>query len=321
MATDFLLLLIGLILLLGGGDLLVRGATALARRLGISPLVVGLTVVSFGTSTPELAVNLTAALRGSGGLSFGNVIGSNLANIGLIVGLTALWRPLDVQRIVVRRELPMMLLATAFAFVFALDSVLSGDASSRYDRGDGIALLLLLSVFIYYTTVDVFRQRESGRSKARLVRRGWSVPVSLAVATTGLVVLVVGAHFTVEGAVGIARAAGISEAVIGLTLIAVGTSLPELVTSLVAAWRGQAAIAIGNVIGSNVLNLLLVLGMTAAIRPISVPAGGVADLAVLSLLSLLLWRVCATRDRRIIRAEGAFLLTLYVAYLSVRALL
>ena len=319
-ATDLLMLLIGLILLLAGGDALVRGATALARRLGISPLVVGLTVVSFGTSAPELAVNLTAALRGSGELSFGNVIGSNLANIGLIVGLTALWRPLDVQSIVVRRELPMMLLATAFAFVFALDSVLSGDASSRYDRGDGIALLLLLSVFIYYTTVDVFQQREKGRSRTRRIRRGWSVPVSVVVATTGLVVLVMGARFTVEGAVGIARDAGISEAVIGLTLIAVGTSLPELAASLVAVWRGQAQIAIGNVIGSNVLNLLLVLGATAALRPIPVPEGGVMDLAVLSLLSLALWQVCANQDRRIIRAEGALLLTIYLAYLSVRAL-
>jgi len=198
--------------------------------------------------------------------------------------------------------------------------VLSGDASSRYDRGDGIALLLLLSVFIYYTTADVFRQRENGGSRTRLARRGWSVPVSVAVATAGLVVLVVGAHFTVEGAVGIARAAGISEAVIGLTVIAVGTSLPELAASLVAVWRGQAEIAIGNVIGSNVLNLLLVLGTTAALRPIPVPAGGVADLAVLSLLSLALWRVCASRDRRIIRAEGALLLVMYVFYLSLRAL-
>jgi cation:H+ antiporter len=317
---DFLLLLIGLILLLGGGDALVRGATALARRLGISPLVVGLTVVSFGTSSPELAVNLTAALRGSGGLSFGNVIGSNLANIGLIVGLTALWRPLDVQSIVVRRELPMMLLATAFAFVFALDSVLTGDASSRYDRGDGIVLLLLLSVFIYYTAVDVFRQRENRRGKVGVAPGSWSVHISLLVATAGLVVLVLGARFTVEGAVGIARSAGISEAVIGLTVIAIGTSLPELAASLVAAWRGQAEIAIGNVIGSNLFNLLLVLGATATLRPVPVPEKGVVDLTVLFLLSVVLWVVCANQDRRIIRVEGALLLTIYVAYLGHRAL-
>ena len=251
MATDFLLLLTGLILLLAGGDALVRGAAALAHRLGISPLVVGLTVVSFGTSAPELAVNLTAALRGSGELSFGNVIGSNLANIGLIVGLTALLRPLGVQAVVVWRELPMMVLATAFALVFALDSVLSGDASSRYDRGDGIVLLLLLSVFIYYTAREVFRQRESRRGKVVLAVGSWSVPRSLLVATVGLVVLLLGAQLTVKGGMGIARVAGIPEAVIGLTLIAIGTSLPELAASLVAAWRGQAEIAIGNVIGSK----------------------------------------------------------------------
>jgi cation:H+ antiporter len=281
--------------------------------------VVGLTVVSFGTSAPELAVNLTAALRGSGELSFGNVIGSNLANIGLVVGLAAMLRPLDVQAVVIRRELPMMLLATAVVFVFALDAALAGGASPRYERGEGIVLLLLLSVFVYYTAVDVFRQRESRRGRATLAPGSWSGPVSLLVATTGLLALVVGARFTVEGAVGIARAAGVSEAVIGLTLIAIGTSLPELAASVIAAWRGQAEIAIGNVIGSNLFNLLLVLGATAAVRPIPVPAGGVADLAVLCLLSALLWRVCATQQRRIIRAEGGLLLILYVAYLSVRA--
>jgi cation:H+ antiporter len=319
-ATDLLLLLLGLTLLLGGGHALVRGAAALAHRLGISPLVVGLTVVSFGTSAPELAVNLTAALRGSGELSFGNVIGSNLANIGLIVGLTALLRPLGVQAVVVWRELPMMVLATAFALVFALDSVLSGDASSRYDRGDGIVLLLLLSVFIYYTAREVFRQRESRRGKVVLAVGSWSVPRSLLVATVGLVVLLVGAQLTVKGGMGIARVAGIPEAVIGLTLIAIGTSLPELAASLVAAWRGQAEIAIGNVIGSNIFNLLLVLGATATLRPIPIPAGGIDDLIALCLLSVLLWGVCVNQGRRIIRVEGALLLTIYLAYLSHRVL-
>ena len=149
----------------------------------------------------------------------------------------------------------------------------------------------------------------------------WSVPVSLLLTTAGLMGLLVGARFTVEGAVGIARSAGVSEAVIGLTVIAIGTSLPELGASLIAAWRGQAEIAIGNVIGSNLFNLLLVLGATATIRPIPVPAGGVGDLIVLCLLSLLLWLVCATLERRIIRAEGAFLMAVYVVYLSARALL
>jgi cation:H+ antiporter len=318
---DLPLLLLGLVLLLAGGDALVRGAADLARRLGISPLVVGLTVVALGTSAPELAVNVTAALSGSGSLSFGNVIGSNLANIGLVVGVAALVRPLDVQAVVVRRELPMMLLATGFALVFALDSVLAGAASSRYERGDGIALLLLLSVFLYYTAADVFRQRESRRGKVGMAPGSWSVPVSLLVATAGLVGLLVGAHFTVEGGVGIARSAGVPEAVIGLTLIAIGTSLPELAASLIAAWRGEAGIAIGSVIGSNLFNLLLVLGATAAIRPIPVPAGGVGDLAVLCALSAVLWGVCVTQERRIIRAEGAALLTVYAVYVSARVLL
>jgi cation:H+ antiporter len=316
---DVLVLLFGLILLVVGSDTLVRGAAALARRLGISPLVVGLTVVAFGTSAPELAVNLTAALRGNGDISFGNVIGSNLANIGLIVGLAALMRPLEIQTSVVRRELPMLLLATAVAFVFALDGALSGSTSPRYDRGDGIVLLLLMSVFIYYTVVDVYRQRQTSVADVGLASHAWSVPFSVTLGTVGLVGLVVGAHFTVAGAVGIARAAGISEAVIGLTVVAIGTSLPELAASLVAAWRGQTGIAIGNVIGSCLFNLLLVLGVTATIQPIPVPAGGISDLAVLSLISVLLWLVCATRERRIIRAEGSLLLIVYLLYLCGRA--
>ena len=214
----------------------------------------------------------------------------------------------------------MLLLATAVAFVFALDSVLAEGTPASYGRGDGIVLLLLLTVFIHYTTMEINRQRKSGSREVGLAPGSWSTPVSLALAAVGLVALVVGARFTVEGAVGIARAAGISEAVIGLTLIAIGTSLPELAASLVAAWRGHAGIAIGNVIGSNLFNLLLVLGITATIRPIQVPEGGLIDLTVLSLLSVLLWLVCATPERRIIRAEGALLLAMYVIYLSFRAL-
>jgi cation:H+ antiporter len=317
---DLLLLLLGLALLLGGGDALVRGSANLARRLGISPLVVGMTVVSFGTSAPELAVNLTAVWRGSGEISFGNVIGSNLANIGLIVGLTALLRPFAVQSVVVHRELPMMLLATAVVFALALGPLLSGDVSAHYQRDDGIVLMLLLGVFLYYTARDVLARRKRGSRRAGPAAGGWSVPTSLAFAAAGLVALVLGARFTVEGAVGIARAAGVSEAVIGLTVIAIGTSLPELAASLVAVWRGQVEIAIGNVIGSNILNLLLVLGATATLRPIAVPAGGFADLAVLSLLSVMLWVVCATHEQRVIRGEGAFLLMVYLGYLSFRAI-
>ena len=211
-------------------------------------------------------------------------------------------------------------LATAVAFVFALDSALADGSPASYGRGDGIVLLLLLTVFIHYTTMEILRQRESGSREVGLAPGSWSIPVSLALGTAGLVALVVGARLTVEGAVGIARSVGISEAVIGLTVIAIGTSLPELAASLVAAWRGHAGMAIGNVIGSNLFNLLLVLGVTATIRPIPIPEFGLVDLTVLSALSVLLWVVCASPGRRIIRVEGALLLATYLAYLSFRAL-
>lgn len=308
-------------MLLAGGDVMVRGATALARRLGVSPLAIGLTVVAFGTSAPELAVNITAALRGSGGMSFGNIMGSNMANIGLIVAATALFKPLDVQSPVIVRELPMMLLATAFATVLGMDAVFRGEVNA-YDRSDGLVLLLLFSVFVYYTVNDVIEQR-----RARLPREEepdlgsrFETPAALLLTFAGLAALVIGAEFTVDGATGLARAWEVPEAIIGLTLVAIGTSLPELAASLMATARGHPDLAIGNVVGSNIFNLLLVLGASAGVRTIPVPEGGAGDLAVVGFLSLLLLIASYTRGQRIIRAEAVLLLLVYLGYMTQRTL-
>lgn len=326
MLLDVLLLLVGIVLLVGGGDLLVRGAASIAQRAGVSHLAVGLTVVSFGTSAPELAVNWSAVWSGSPDVSFGNVIGSNMANIGLIVGATALLRPLDVHNIVVRREMPMMILATAAVAVFGLDAVLSG-RTAFLDRGDGLVLLLLFSVFLYYIVNDVLVQRSENQKalESELVgtlppvhrRLAWSVLLTLG----GLLALIGGGRITVHAAVELAHLLGVSEAVIALSVIALGTSLPELAASLVAAFRSEVDIAVGNVVGSNIFNLLLVAGSTAAMEPVPVPAGGLGDLAVVSLLSALLWAVSATHRRRIQRAEAALLLAIYVVYVGFRSAL
>ncbi len=314
---DWLALLVGLGLLLGGGEILVRGATALARSLGISPLVIGLTVVAFGTSAPELAVNITATLRGQGSISFGNIVGSNIANIGLVLGIAALVRPLKVQPSVVTREIPIMLGATLLAVLLASDQLLGG-AAGLVSRLDGLVLLAGFAVFLYLTVRSALRDRtdsfldvatEEGK------RLGPErVAQSVALTLGGLVGVVLGGQWTVTGAVGIATALGVSETIIGLTIVAIGTSLPELAASLIAVRHGQADLAVGNVVGSNVFNLLLVLGPTAMIRPIPVPAGGQGDLLVLVAVSLVLLPVTLT-GQRIIRLEGAALLVGYWAYM------
>ncbi|RMG47876.1 MAG: sodium:calcium antiporter [Acidobacteria bacterium] len=324
MVLDFLLLVLGLALLVGGGEMLVRGASSLATAVGVPRLIIGLTLVAFGTSTPELAVNVIAAWMGRGGVSFGNITGSNMANIGLILGLSALVRPIRVDAGAVRREIPMMLLATGVTVALGIDR-LWGAPADVYHRGDGLVLLLLLAVFLYYNAVDLMRSRAEERllremNGALPPRAGRGPARDILLSLAGVAALGAGGRLAVVGAVGLARAAGVPETIIGLTLIAVGTSLPELATSLVAVWRDQPDIAIGNVVGSNIFNLLCVLAVSALIRPVPVPAGGRGDLAAVSLLSLLLFPIAASDKRRIVRAEGALLLAIYLAYIGWRAL-
>ena len=233
MTLDLLITAFGLFLLVGGGDVMVRGSAALASRLGISPLVIGLTVVAFGTSAPELSVNVVAAFRGNSSMSFGNIFGSNMANIGLIVAVTAFFGPMKIQSIVVSREVPMMLLVTVVASTLGADS-LWGDGVSLFGRGDGIVLLLLFSVFGYYTLRDLVRQRAGEAVDLPGVPddiHEMGLPAAIALTAAGLTALGVGGAVTVHGAEGVARAMGVSETIIGLTLVAIGTSLPELVAS------------------------------------------------------------------------------------------
>ena len=321
MTLDLLWLVLGLSLLMVGGETVVRGATGLARLLGVSPLVIGLTVVAFGTSAPELAVNVIAAWEGLGDISFGNIFGSNMANIGLIVGFTALLRPILITGVVIAREIPMMLLATAAAIIMAFDGALGGEADV-IGRADGLVLLLLFLVFLYYTIGDFVRQRAGSLANGAIdetLGADGTLPRHLLFTAIGLAALTWGADVTVDAAASVARVLGAPEVVIGLTILAVGTSLPELVASVVATVRGQAELAIGNVVGSNIFNLLLVAGVTSVVRPIPIPAGGHLDLMVVALLSLLLFAVSATASRRIIRGEAVLLLVSYLAYMTWRS--
>ena len=325
----------GIIILVCGGELLVKGAAALARGMGISPLVVGLTVVAFGTSAPELAVSVQAALTDSGTLAFGNIFGSNMANIGLIIGLAAVLHPLPIDHVVIRRELPMMLLALAAAMVMAFDVDL-GEQRDAYVRSDGLVLLLFFFVFIYYTLGDLGRRRENHRAKnngSDPTRTGpmWAAgvrqpedtgrtPMNLLLIAVGLVCLICGANLVVSGGVGAARAMGVPEVVVGLTLIAIGTSLPELVATLAAVRRNNIGLAVGGVVGSNIFNTLLITGAASTIRPMPIPQGGHLDLGATAILSLSLFFVARTHDQRIIRYEGLALMGIWGAYVIARSL-
>ncbi|MBX3386271.1 MAG: calcium/sodium antiporter [Phycisphaeraceae bacterium] len=324
---DLLTLVFGLALLIGGAELLVRGASGLAKALRVAPVLVGLTVVAFGTSTPELVVNLVAAYRGEQAIGFGNVVGSNIANIGLLLGITGLLRPIAVHGILVRREIPMMVLGTVLVIVQAEDQWLTGRGSNTFERDDGLSLLLLFCVFLYYTVSEAVRGGGHDQGVGLPVERhdDTTPRASAALAKLsgliilGLAILVVGGELTVRGATGFARSLGVSEVIIGLTIVAVGTSLPELATNLVAIFRKEGDMAIGNIVGSNIFNLLFVFGVTASIAPVPLPPGGMVDLAVMTAFSLALVPM-ALVGRSIGRGRAGLLLLGYAGYVTWLAL-
>ncbi len=299
----------GLALLYLGGEALVRGAAALALRLGISPLAVGLTVVAFGTSVPELVVSLDAALAGADDIAVGNVVGSNIANILLILGLSALIRPVAVEAKIFRTDAPLAVVASLALIGMLADGVVS--------RTEGGLLLTALAAF----TVLTFRQarRESGVVRAELATAApQAAPGAVAsglLVLLGVAALVAGGHLLVTAAVELALVFSVSQAVIGLTMVAVGTSLPELATSVVAAARDRGDIAVGNVVGSNLFNILGILGVTAVAAPLSRGAVGWASLAVMLAAAVLLVPLLGTGSRLSGR-EGAVLLAAYAAYVT-----
>jgi cation:H+ antiporter len=319
MISDAAILVVGLGLLLGGGDLLVRGASALAKSLGVSPLVIGLTVVAFGTSAPELAVNLLAVLQNNTEISFGNIIGSNIANIGLIVGIAALVSPLRIEGTIITREIPMMVLASLTALIAGADMALRHSANV-FDRSDGLFFLLLFAVFLYYTIGDVIRKRGSDPLLQQVAALPGKKSLQSALFNAGLFVagllcLIGGGKISVDAAVSIAESLNIPRVIIGLTVIAIGTSLPELVTSVIATWKGQTDLAIGNIVGSNIFNLLLINGLCSTLKPIPVPAaGGLQDLYMMIFLSFILLPLGITDNKKIVRWEGCLLLILYFGY-------
>lgn len=315
-------IVIGLLLLVGGGAALVAGASQAARRYGISPMIVGLTIVGFGTSAPELVVNVVGAIRGETELAFGNVVGSNISNLALVLGAAAFIRAIEIQGTVVRREVPLLLLITAIITVMAADGFFES-LPARIGRIDSVVLLLLFCIFLYIAVqdlllggvddalaIDIDENPLISGSRGR--RHYWLLML------LGFGLLFVGGEITVRSSVNLSEQLGISTALIGLFVVAIGTSLPELVTSIVAAVRGESDLALGNIIGSNIFNSLIVLPASSIGGAISVPAGGIFDLAVSLLLTAALIPIFLLGEAKLGRVSGILLLTLYVVYAIIR---
>lgn len=308
----YLLLVIGFGLLIKGADLFVDGSSNIAKLLRISPIVIGLTIVSFGTSFPEATVSIIAALEGSADVSLGNVIGSNIFNITLIVGIAACIYPLKIQGESVKKEIPFALLASGVLFVLISDTALNGSSSNSLSRSDGIIFLLILCVFLYYVFEVAMKSRESipKIEVPNHIKWGKSTLYLL----IGLIAIVIGGNLVVTNGTEIALSLGMSETLVGLTIIAIGTSLPELVTSITAAIKKESEIAFGNIIGSNIFNVLFVLGASATITPLMVNDKVFIDVILMILFTLLLL-IFSRSQFKIGKKEGAFLVIVYILYL------
>lgn len=302
-----LLVAAGLATLVLGAELLVRGGAAVATRLGVPPMVIGLTVVSIGTSLPELAIGIDAALRDAGPLAVGNIAGTNIVNLLLILGLSAALVPLAVESRTIIFELPVVAAVSILVVVLALDG--------RLSRADGTLLVVIAAV--YTLAVVVLAVRDPARPEAEPDAPGGGLVRHLAVLVAGLGVVVLGADWLVHGAVDLAASLGVSEVVIGLTVVAIGSSAPELVTTVVSTLRGNRDIAVGNLIGSSVYNLALILGVTSLVAPLEVTSDLIrVDLPLMAFVAVMLLPVLAT-GRRMSRAEGIAAVLAYVLYLGV----
>lgn len=316
MWLSLLLLIVGIVLILFGADKLTDGATGLARRFNVTELVIGLTVVAFGTSLPEFVTSFMSTLKGSSDISIGNIVGSNIFNALMIVGCAAWLSPITISKSTIAKDIPFALLASLVLGVVSVDSLLDNGAPDILSRTDGLVLLGYFSVFMAYTYF-ISRNKEAGADmqqsdKPQQLMPYWKIFLYIII---GLAGLVIGGNLFVDGASQIAIAMGVSETIVGLTLVAAGTSLPELATSMVAARKGSSAIAIGNVIGSNIFNIFFVMGICATVEPMAVGYISYLDLGLMLASMLLLWGFSYTK-RTIERWEGAFLVIIYIAYLG-----
>ncbi|MBA2328373.1 MAG: calcium/sodium antiporter [Flavisolibacter sp.] len=305
----YILFVLGFIVLIKGADLLVDGASSIAKKLDVSDLIIGLTVVAFGTSAPELFVNLLASIDGNTDLAIGNILGSNIANILLILGVASIIYPITVQKSTIWKEIPFSLLAALAMGVLANDRLIDGKSFSELSRSDGLILFGFFSIFLYYI-VEVGRKTVS--TKDDEVKQ-LSTLKSIVFILIGLIGLVLGGKWIVDGAIAMTSDFGVSQSFVGLTVVAIGTSLPELATSAVAAYKKNTDIAIGNVVGSNIFNILWILGLSSVIKPLPFSPANNTDILMTIVASVLLFFFIG-RNHSLQRWQGIMFLLIYILY-------
>ncbi len=313
MLLDIVLIIVGVALVLWGADRLTEGASGLARRMNVPEIVIGLTIVAAGTSAPELFVSLVSALKGTPDMALGNVVGSNIFNTLLIVGCAAMVAPMVIAKSTVKKDIPFTVIASVLLLAACMDFLPTGNISGHeLSRMDGLLLLAGFAVFMVYTFRVAFSTPTSTSTETAESMGVWKGVLFVVI---GLACLIFGSNLFVDSATDVARELNISEGVIGLTIVAGGTSMPELATSVVAARKGQSAIAIGNVIGSNVFNILLILGLTATISPMAIQGITLVDLSVMMVSVLMVWGFSYTKYT-VARWEGAVLVLVFLGYMA-----
>lgn len=321
MIIDIILLIVGAAFILLGADALTGGASDLARKWGISELIIGLTIVALGTSMPELVVSVISSIQNKPELAIGNVVGSNLFNTLIILGITALICPVTVSKQVIGKDIPWSILASTLLLIVASGAFINGDQHNEISRTSGLVFLLIFITFIYYTILvakkeDNQDKQEAIQAEANVQHEANVSPLwkSLLFIILGLIGLILGGELFVDSASNIAFSLGMSESLVGLTIVAMGTSIPELATSVVAALKNKAGMAIGNAIGSNIFNILLILGASATITPLRMGNITTVDLLMLLLISLLVWLFART-GYVLSRKEGGIMISIYFIYM------
>lgn len=306
----YIILLIGFLLLIKGADFFVEGSSSIAKKFNIPSLIIGLTIVAFGTSAPEAAVSITAAIRGQNEMAIANVVGSNIFNILFVVGVTAMIKPIYVQKSTILKEFPFLLLSSIVLAILAYDVWFQGYNQNILTRADGLIFIALFIIFIYYLIdMAINSNDETSEENYKVMPLSKSILLSIG----GLLGIIIGGNFVVNSASDIAMSLGMSENLVGLTIVAIGTSLPELATSIVAAKKGESDIAIGNAVGSNIFNILFVLGVSSCISNVPVQAEAFTDMFVMIVSTIIVY-VLAISNRKINKVEGMIISLLYIAY-------
>lgn len=305
---QLILLAVGFVMLIKGADWFVDGAAGIAAKLGIPQLVIGLTIVAMGTSAPEAAVSLSAAFKGAADITIGNIVGSNILNILIILGISSIITPLKVAKSTIRYEIPFMILITVLLMVLGLSGTIT--------FANGIILWVFFIAYFVYLVMLTKKQPNSPEGEAEEAPKDIAIPKALLLVVIGLVLIIAGSNIAVDAATELARSFGLSERFIGLTIVALGTSLPELVTSVLAARKGNADIAIGNIVGSNIFNILFVVGTSALIIPITFAEAFIIDTLVATCAAVLLW-ICCFRKQKLGRFSGILMLACYAAYFGI----